>query len=152
MNILVNKPRRELTLYADDGEILLRCRAGIGRAEGPKRKSGDLCTPEGVYYVCLKKEAGKYGPSLGISYPSAADAKRGAEAGLIGADLLPLFEQAEAAKTRPPWGTALGGEICIHAGGSAENWTAGCIALDEADMDRLFELCAVGTAVVIEGA
>ena len=152
MNIRVDKPRRELTLYADGGGILLRCRAGLGRAEGPKRKSGDLCTPEGVYYVCLKKEAGKYGPSLGISYPSAADAKRGIKEGIIGADLLPLFEQAAAARTRPPWGTALGGEIYIHAGGSAENWTAGCIALDEADMDRLFALCPLGTAVEIVGA
>ena len=128
---------------------MMACRVGLGRAEGPKHRSGDLRTPEGDYYVCLKKENGKYGPSLGLSYPSVADAVNGVRESLIGEELLPLFEQAEAAHTRPPWGTALGGEIYIHAGGSAENWTAGCIALDPEDMDALFAQCDMGTPVTI---
>ncbi|MFR5856107.1 MAG: L,D-transpeptidase family protein [Lachnospiraceae bacterium] len=40
---------------------------------------------------------------------------------------------------RPPWGTALGGEIYLHEGGTASDWTQGCIALESADMARLFE-------------
>lgn len=149
MRILIDKSRRLLTLTDDDGTERLVCPAGLGRAEGAKRRSGDLRTPEGEYYICLKKENGKYGPSLGLSYPSAADALTGIREGIIGAELLPLFEQAEAARTRPPWGTALGGEIYIHAGGSAENWTAGCIALEPEDMDVLFVYCDVGTPVFI---
>ena len=47
-------------------------------------------------------------------------------------------------------GTALGGEIYIHAGGSGENWTAGCIALEPEDMDALFAACGLGTPVTIE--
>ncbi len=149
MRIVIEKARRRLTLYADDGTEVLACRAGLGRSEGPKRRSGDLRTPEGEYYVCLKKENGKYGPSLGLSYPSLADAERGAGEGLISKELLLLFEQAEASRTRPPWGTALGGEIYIHAGGSAEDWTAGCVALDPEDMDALFAQCGMGTSVII---
>ena len=150
MRIVIEKACRRLTLYEHDGTAALTCRIGLGRAEGPKRRSGDLRTPEGEYYVCLKKENGKYGPSLGVSYPSLADARIGVREGLISEELLPLFEQAEAAHTRPPWGTALGGEIYIHAGGSAENWTAGCIALDPEDMDALFARSALGTPVIIE--
>ena len=150
MRIVIEKACRRLTLYEDDGKAALACRVGLGRAEGPKRHSGDLRTPVGKYYICLKKENGKYGPSLGLSYPSLADARIGVREGLIGEELLPLFEQAEAANTRPPWGTALGGEIYIHAGGSAENWTAGCIALDPEDMDALFARSALGMPVIIE--
>lgn len=39
----------------------------------------------------------------------------------------------------PPWGTALGGEIYLHEGGASSDWTQGCIALEAADMARLFE-------------
>ena len=39
---------------------------------------------------------------------------------------------------RPPWGTPLGGEIYLHAGGAHADWTEGCIALEAADMERLF--------------
>ena len=150
MNILIEKATRRLTLFGDDGAPVLCCRAAFGRADGPKRRSGDLCTPEGGYFVCLKKENGKYGPSLGLNYPSLADAENGVRLGIIGEELLPLFREAEEKRTRPPWGTALGGEIYIHAGGSAENWTAGCIALEPEEMDALFALCGLGTPVIIK--
>ena len=150
MNILIDKAFRRLTLFGEDGAPVFCCRAGLGRADGPKRREGDLRTPEGEYYVCLKKEKGKYGPSLGLSYPSAADAENGVRLGIIGEELMPLFRQAEQTRTRPPWGTALGGEIYIHGGGSAENWTAGCIALEPEEMDALFAMCDLGTPVTIK--
>ncbi len=147
--LLIDKTRHRLTLLAEDGRPLFTCRAAFGRAEGAKRRSGDLRTPEGRYFVCLRKEQGKFGPSLGISYPSYGDALAGVRLGIIGEDLLPLFRTSAVSRTRPPWGTGLGGEIYIHAGGSAENWTAGCIALDAGDMESLFPLCGEGTEIVI---
>ena len=87
---------------------------------------------------------------MGLSYPSAADAENGVRLGIIGEELMPLFRQAEQTRTRPPWGTALGGEIYIHGGGSAENWTAGCIALEPEEMDALFAMCDLGTPVTIK--
>ena len=145
----MEKALRRLTLFAEDGTVLLRCPAGLGRAEGAKRRSGDLRTPEGAYYVCLKKENGKYGPSLGLSYPSLADARAAAGDGRLDPALVPLFAQAEAERRRPPWGTALGGEIYIHAGGAGSDWTAGCVALEPADMDRLYALARPGDPVTI---
>ena len=69
--------------------------------------------------------------------------------GRLDAELLHLFEEAERETKRPPWGTSLGGEIYIHAGGSDRDWTAGCIALDEADMAKLFAITEHGDTVLI---
>ena len=149
MRVLIEKRKRLLTLLDDAGRPALQCPVGLGRADGPKRREGDLRTPEGEYYICLAKENGKYGPSLGLSYPSLADARAAAGDGRLDPALVPLFAQAEAERRRPPWGTALGGEIYIHAGGAGSDWTAGCVALEPADMDRLYALARPGDPVTI---
>lgn len=148
--IIVEKEKRCLSTYDAEGRLLLRCRAALGSAPvGHKLREGDGKTPEGVYFVCLKREKGKYGLSLGLSYPSLTDAKNAVSDGRLDASLLYLFEEAERETKRPPWGTALGGEIYIHAGGSDRDWTAGCIALDEGDMAQLFALVDHGDRVEI---
>ena len=76
--------------------------------------------------------------------------KNGVRLGIIGEELRPRFRQAEQTRTRPPWGPALGGEIYIHEGGCASDWTAGCIALESADMDRLFPLWPQVEEVLIQ--
>jgi len=144
MRVLIEKKKRLLTLT--DGEsTLLSCPVALGAVpEGPKERSGDGKTPEGEYFVCLKK-IGKYGPSLGISYPNEADARRlGAEEGLLS-----CIRERTANQERPPWGTALGGEIYIHGGGTETDWTAGCVALSDADAERLYALTPPGTQVII---
>ena len=144
--ITVEKSLRRLTLH-DAGDILLQCKVALGKnPTGPKRREGDGRTPEGDYFICLKRGTGKFGCALGISYPSLRDAF---EAGIEDDHLLALFEEAEKQQKRPPWGTPLGGEIYIHGGGTASDWTAGCIALEQADMDRLFSLCQEGDRVII---
>lgn len=124
---------------------MFACSVALGFAPvGSKEREGDGKTPEGRYFVCLKKR-GKYGPSLGISYPSASDALR------LGADeaLLSCIREREAQGVRPPWGSFMGGEIYIHGGGTETDWTAGCIALEDADAETLYALCEEGTEVVI---
>lgn len=139
MEICIWKARRMLELR-QEGRVLLRCPVALGREPaGPKEREGDGRTPEGTYYICLVKEAGKYGKSLGLSYPSPADAQRGLAAGLIEEPALNAVRRAWEGRIRPPWGTALGGEIYLHEGGAASDWTQGCIALEKADMARLFE-------------
>lgn len=138
--LLIEKNARRLTLTRG-GAVLLRCRVGLGSCpEGRKRQQGDGRTPEGVYTVCLIKEAGKYGRSLGISYPGRHDAEDALREGRIDLSTHRAILQRLAAGERPPWGSPLGGEIYIHEGGSHADWTAGCIALDAQDMDVLFPL------------
>ena len=54
-----------------------------------------------------------------------------------------------AKKSIPPWNTPLGGEIFIHGGGETWDWTYGCVALRNKDIEELFKVVAVGTEVVI---
>ena len=145
MRILIHKSARTLTALDDAGNALLSCKIALGRQPlGPKEREGDGKTPEGAYFVCLKK-CGKYGPSLGVSYPNEADAKRaGAQEALLSC----IRERAQK-KERPPWGTALGGEIYIHGGGADADWTAGCIALSDADAEALWVLTPLGAEIII---
>lgn len=140
MFVRIEKARRTLTVW-DGRKRVFSCRVGLGRApEGPKRREGDGRTPEGAYRVCLVKEAGKYGRSLGLSYPSARDARLAYAHGRINLSTLSNILAAHAQNKRPPWGSPLGGEIYLHEGGSQTDWTQGCVALDEGDMDILFPL------------
>ena len=145
MRIVIEKAARKLTAYGDGGEKLLCCQIALGQnPDGPKGKEGDGKTPEGDYFVCLKKE-GKFGPSLGISYPGVRDAER-ENAPLA---LLACIREREEHKERPPWGSFLGGEIYIHGGGADRDWTAGCVALSDPDARRLYEMTPLGVNVTI---
>ena len=111
----------------------------LGRCpEGRKRQEGDGRTPEGVYTICLVKEQGKYGRSLGLSYPNRQDADLALQEGRIDLSTHRVILERLAAGQRPPWGSPLGGEVYIHEGGAASDWTQGCIALEQCDMDALF--------------
>ena len=75
----------------------------------------------------------------GLAELSPEDAARGFAAGMIDEGALNAVRRAWESRVRPPWGTALGGEIYLHEGGAASDWTRGCIALEKADMALLFE-------------
>lgn len=140
MRIIIEKALRRLRV-TQDGRELFACPVGLGRApEGAKQASGDGRTPEGSYFICLVKENGKYGRSLGLSYPGPEDAENALKKGLIDQRTFDNILLAHREHRRPPWGSPMGGEIFIHEGGAAEDWTQGCIALETRDMDRLFAL------------
>ena len=145
MRLKIEKAARRLTLYNDRDEPAFSCAVALGRCPaGPKEREGDGKTPEGRYFVCLKK-IGKYGPSLGVSYPGEQDALR------LNApdDLAALIRQRAARGERPPWGSFMGGEIYIHGGGSDADWTAGCVALNDQDAQALYDMTPLGTVIDI---
>ena len=114
---------------------------GLGRNPvGRKLAEGDGRTPEGRYYIRLVKEDGKYGRSLGLSYPSIHDALLAQAQRRIDQRTCRSILLAHKEQRRPPWGTPLGGEIYLREGGSDRDWTEGCIALDSKDMDVLFPM------------
>ena len=148
-HILVEKALRRLTLW-QDGAPPRRFSIALGACpSGPKRAEGDGKTPEGRYFVCTRNAQSKYYLSLGLSYPSAADAERAFAEGRIDEAVRASIRQAEAERRRPPWDTPLGGFIMLHGGGAASDWTAGCVALDDRDMDVLWAACPLGTEVEI---
>jgi len=107
---------------------------------GDKRKMGDRATPEGIYKI-VRKYQGKETPyykSLAINYPNEEDIER--------------FNKAIAKGLLSP-SSKIGGGIEIHGnGGKSADWTEGCIALKNKDIDILFPLVKTGTSVVIVGS
>lgn len=153
MRITVDKAKRRLVLRQGRRE-LLHCRCALGSAPvGHKQREGDGRTPEGRYFICSGNPKSKFYRSLGISYPNARDARAALAEGRIDADTCRRIEYAQRMGMRPDWDTPLGGWIMIH--GTADDgrdlsgdWTAGCIAVSNADMDLLFR-CRFGGAQVV---
>ncbi len=148
-SLVVVKSKRELQLLSQ-GEVIRTYRIGLGiDPVSPKARQGDFATPEGTYYVCMKNPQSRFTLSLGLSYPGPADADRGLADGLITARECASILAACEARATPPWNTRLGGEIMIHGRGSQADWTAGCVALDDADIRELYRVIPVGTPVEI---
>lgn len=137
--IVVNKERSVLELYVG-GRLVRSYPADIGKgAAAQKYRQGDKATPEGRYRIVAKKGPGqtKYHRALLLDYPNAEDLKR--------------FERARAEGRIPP-NARPGGLIEIHGdGGRGVDWTLGCPALSNADMDHLWRHVQVGTPVTIVG-
>ncbi len=147
--IVVNKKRHILYLYSGD-ELVRIYPVNLGPDPiNEKIKAGDGRTPEGKYFICNKNPRSKYYKALGISYPSKEDAKRGLRKGFITKKQYDAIVYAIDHGKRPPWFTKLGGAVCIHGGGLGWDWTRGCIALRNSDVQELFEVTRVGTPVII---
>ena len=149
MQILIEKSLRRLTLLRE-GEPPLSFPIALGKSpKGHKMREGDNRTPEGTYYICTRNEQSKYHLALGLSYPGPSDADAALAKGEITAEQHASILSAHASMRRPPWDTPLGGFIMIHGGGLRSDWTAGCIALENRDIEALFSLCPMGTTIKI---
>jgi murein L,D-transpeptidase YafK len=147
--IIIRKKDRVLELH-DRGAVVRSFTMVLGFAPvGDKEVEGDGKTPEGEFYVFTKNPRSKFHLSLGISYPSKDDAQRGLASGKITRAEHDQIVSAIDRKRMPPQKTALGGEIYIHGGGIGRDWTWGCIALENADVEELFNVIPVGTKVTI---
>ena len=129
--IVVRKGRREMLLLRGES-VLRQCRVALGRNPvGHKDREGDGRTPEGRYVIDRRNPNSRYHLSLRISYPNADDVAR-----------------ARAAGAEP------GGDIMIHGLKDGErregDWTLGCIAVTDEEMDEIWGLVAEGTPIVIE--
>ena len=147
--LVVRKEARVLELY--DGSRLVKTYSVVlGFApEGDKEKEGDGKTPEGEFYVFTKNAKSQFHLSLGISYPAKDDAIRGLQSGVISKTEHDNIAKAIDSRKMPPQKTALGGEIYIHGGGTASDWTWGCVAMNNQEIEELFEAVPVGTRVEI---
>ncbi|MBX7173128.1 MAG: L,D-transpeptidase family protein [Pyrinomonadaceae bacterium] len=148
--ILVRKKERKLQIF--DGEKLIKTYSiSLGFApEGDKEIEGDGKTPEGEFYVFTKNDKSSFFLSLGVSYPNIEDAERGLKQGLITQEEHDEIVKAVNEKSMPPQKTKLGGEIYIHGGGCDSDWTAGCMALKNEEMQEIFDVIEIGTPIKIE--
>src|SRR5512142_1746210 len=158
--IVVSKSAYSLTLFRDDRAVkTYRAVFGKGYRDGDKRRKGDKRTPEGDFYVCAMHPSERFYKFLGLSYPSLKHAESGLRSGTISQREYLTIKKALEEGRQPPWDTRLGGAVGIHGRTAAatvgtptpgmENWTDGCIALDNADVDELFSVVSPGTPVTI---
>lgn len=148
--IVVSKSTRQLSLYSG-GRLVRTYKIVLGaNPVDDKLKQGDRATPEGDFYVCVKNARSNFYLSLGLSYPNIEDAERGLRDNLITRVERDAIVSAIKNRRCPPWDTALGGEIFIHGGGTGDDWTWGCAALDNPDIKELFDAVPIGTSVKIE--
>jgi murein L,D-transpeptidase YafK len=149
-HMIIQKGERTVELL-DGDELVKQYKMVIGFSPiGDKETEGDGRTPEGEFYVFAKNPKSKFHLSLGLSYPGREDAERGLKAGLISQEEHDEIVAAIAEGRMPLQKTKLGGEIYIHGGGTASDWTEGCVALDNDEMTELFDSVPIGTRVAIE--
>jgi L,D-peptidoglycan transpeptidase YkuD (ErfK/YbiS/YcfS/YnhG family) len=149
VNIAIRTVSHEMDLRSGE-QVVVTYRVSLGAEPGvAKVREGDHRTPHGSYYVCTRNDRSAFRLFLGISYPSAADAARGLASGLITKRQYDAIVRANARKQLPPWGTALGGTVGIHGGGVGSDWTWGCIAVENSEIEELWAVCPLGTPVVI---
>jgi murein L,D-transpeptidase YafK len=134
--IVVFKAQRRLELRRA-GEVIRSYHIALGpHPIGPKVERGDGKTPEGTYFIDRRNPASEYHLSMHISYPETADITR-----------------ATALNVDPGANILIHGEpnILNHEGKAnlLEDWTAGCIALHNTDMDEVWRLTDDGVTVEI---
>ena len=148
--IVVLKSQRRLELYSA-AKLVRTYKIGLGLNPVPdKQREGDRATPEGEFYIFTKNPRSAFHLSLGISYPNIEDADRGVKSGLITQAQRATIVRAIKRKQGPPQYTALGGLIYIHGNGASSDWTWGCVALENEDIEELYQAIPVGTPVTIK--
>ncbi len=139
-SIIIDKFSRKCIIYLN-GTRKYEFEAELGRNwVGDKRVRGDLATPEGMYKITKKFDGGKtkYYKALLLDYPNDEDKEK---------------FKAEIEKGSLPASAKMGGLIEIHGnGGKGIDWTEGCIALTDTEMDVVFKMVKVGTPVTIIGS
>ena len=131
--LVVWKKKRVLALYRNS-EIVKAYRIRLGSSPtGQKEQEGDGKTPEGRYYITHKNPNSSFYLSLGINFPNQSDKKRALKRGL-----------------NP------GSNIFIHGLGNKNvllhylfDWTEGCIAVTNKEIEEIYNLVEPGTVLYI---
>ena len=136
-SIVVEKQAHRLSLY-HDGTLVRTYLVALGQQPtGDKQRRGDNRTPEGLYYIEARNPNSRYHRALRISYPDAAHRVRAQSLGV-----------------------SPGGDIMIHGlparyawAGAAHrdfDWTEGCIAVTNAEIEEIWSSVPVGTPIHIK--
>jgi murein L,D-transpeptidase YafK len=136
-HVVVYKHERRLVLLAHRKELRSYKVALGGEPVGPKTQQGDHRTPEGLYLLDARNPNSHYYKAFHISYPNAKDI-------------------AAARKS----GVSAGGDIMLHGLGKEyawlgkahllHDWTDGCIAVTNEEMDEIWKLVRIGTPIEIK--
>lgn len=138
--IVIHKGARKMYLMHND-KVLRSYDVGLGFApEGHKEIEGDGKTPEGRYLIDRKNPNSKFHLSLGISYPNDADRDYAQSIGKSpGGDIFIHGNQDLKHRLKRDWRNAFD-----------TDWTAGCIAVTDAEMSEIYSMVRIGTPIFIQ--
>jgi len=137
--VIVKKSTRMLYL-SQNGEIFKKYHVTLGKVPvGDKEHEGDMKTPEGAYLLDYRQFSNDYYKSLHVSYPNKNDREHAASLGKDPGGMIMIHG------TPPSWSLSPYGDwmnVLI-------DWTEGCIAMSNEDMDEVWEQTTNGTVIVI---
>lgn len=135
--VLVKKSIRQMYLLSGD-TIVRRFHIALGaNPMGDKRRRGDERTPEGVYTLDFKNPNSDFYKSIHISYPGPKDVRRARQAGVDPGGQIMIHGQKNGFRTYASLTQRF-------------DWTRGCIAVTDRDMDIIWKLVPLGTTIEID--
>mgnify|MGYP001820677771 FL=1 len=155
--LLVDTSELRVTVMSEDDVVTVFENIAIGSNGATRDKQvGDERTPLGEYRITEIRDSRRFYRFMALDYPSLEDAVRALDDGRIDERDYARIRQAWRRGIPPPQNTPLGGHLGLHGLGNGNpdiherfNWTNGCIALTNNQVDELTKLIAVGTRVSI---
>jgi murein L,D-transpeptidase YafK len=135
--IVVDKSRRVMTLWMGK-KPFKTYRIGLGgNPVGHKEQEGDSRTPEGRYIIDGKNPGSSFHLSLRISYPNKKDRASAAKRGVSPGGLIMIHGTPDSLAT-------------LQTTGFMRDWTAGCVAVTNAEIEEIYKKVRIGTPIVIK--
>lgn len=155
---MVDTQKLQLTVKQGMRTLKVFNNIAIGRkGAGFKTHVGDDITPIGEFRIAWINDKSPYYRFFGFNYPNRHNADEGMAWGLIDRSTRQQIIAAHDAGKIPPQNTVLGGQIGIHGLGAADeeihrlmNWTHGCIALTNEQIDTLSRYLKIGVRVEVK--
>ena len=156
--LLIDTQTRNLEIKKGDETLEVLEHVVIGRkGAGFKQHRGDDITPLGNYRIGWINDKSSFKKFFGLTYPSVEQAEVALQKGQIDPNTYDAIQSAHSTGRIPPQNTSLGGQIGIHGLGSGSlsvheffDWTHGCIALTNDQIDRLSQYVEKGTLVTVK--
>ena len=156
--LLVDTESLSMEIKKGDKTIAVLKNIAIGRnGAGEKNHRGDDVTPLGNFRIGWINQKSSFRKFFGLTYPSLEHADSALRKGKIDLDTYESIARAHSSGQIPPQHTDLGGQIGIHGLGSGSlsihqsmNWTHGCIALTNDQIDQLGQWIEKGTLVTVK--
>lgn len=156
--LLVDTQKLSMEVKKGEKTVAVLDNIAIGRnGAGEKNHRGDDITPLGDYRIGWINEKSNFRKFFGLTFPNVDHAESALKKGKIDSDTYYAITKAHSVGQVPPQNTGLGGQIGIHGLGSGSlaihksmNWTHGCIALTNAQIDQLSQWVEKGTLVTVK--
>jgi murein L,D-transpeptidase YafK len=158
VRVRVDTQQQRLTVLQGDRTVMTIEDIAIGRyGTTPDKRRGDNMTPLGHFRVGWITDETRFHLFMGLDFPTSAMAERAYREGAITKTQWQAIRRAAHARAVPPQNTPLGGYLGIHGLGKGDpdmhasyNWTNGCVAVTNEQIERLAEWVHIGTPVDIE--